>query len=151
MEALNKNKKWIAIIELISAVLLLVILFPIGFLYSLLIEPFIKSNELNKVFKYLSKFFYGIYFVIMHIFHSIAFSIDVLGNIIIGELLEKIITNKRNTWFGMKQHSISQSVGFLEKYGFLNKKGIWLNKLLSKIFGKKHCINAFKNYIKNYK
>ena len=150
MEQLNQNKKWLAIVELLIAIISAVVLFPIGFFYSILIEPFIR-NEPNKVFKYFNKFFYGIWFVFTHTLHSVAFAIDILGNIIVGELIEKLITNQKNTWFGMSNHSISQSIGFLEKYEFLNKRGIWLSNFLNKIFGKKHCINAFENYRLNNK
>lgn len=147
MEQLNEHKKYLAFIEIIVAIFLATTLIPIGFLYSVLIEPFFHKN-FKKVIKYFEGFFYGIWFVVTHTLHSIAFSIDVLGNIIIGELIEKLVTNKKNTWFGKKEHSISQSMGYLEYYNKLNKFGKFFNKLLSIIFGENHSINAFKNYKK---
>ncbi len=147
METLNQNKKWIALVEITSAIILAVILFPVGIIYSLLIQPLIFYKEF-KVFKYIKNFFAQIWHILMHLLHTIAFSIDLLGNVIVGELLELIITKQKDTWFGKREHSISQSIGFLEKYDFLNKRGIWLNRFLSIIFGQKHCINAFENYIK---
>lgn len=147
MEQLNEHKKYLAFIEIIFAIFLATVLIPIGFLYSVLIEPFFHKS-LKKIVNYFKNFFYGIWFVITHTLHSIAFSIDVLGNIITGELVEKLVTKERATWFGKKDHSISQSMGYLEFNKKLNNFGQKFNKLLSIIFGENHSINAFKNYKK---
>ncbi len=155
MEKLNENKKWIAVIELIAAILLAIVLYPIGFVYSIVIQPFIYHNRKFKVYRYVINFFYQIWFVLMYLFHSIAFTLDVLGNVIVGELIEIIITNKEflkdnsDTWFGLREHSISQAIGYIEKREALNNTGVKLSNLLSKIFGKNHCKNAYEFYIRN--
>lgn len=146
MEQLNQNKKWIAIVELLASLILSILLIPIGFVYSLLIEPFLYPFN-SKFFKYLRNFFVQIYNVLMFLFHSIAYSIDLFGNVIFGNFLELFITQKQDTLFGKSKHSISQALGFLQKYQWLNKRGVRLVKLINKIFGDKHCINAYEYYV----
>jgi len=141
--------KFYSILEIISAIILLIILFPIGVIYSLLIQPFIHFKKYN-VFKYLYNFIYQIIYVIFDTFHQVAIYIDIIGNIVIGDLMEICVLKDKNiidTWFGKKEHTISQSLGELEINGKLNKFGIFITKLASKVFEDNHCINAYNHYI----
>ncbi len=149
MEKLNKNKKWIAVIELIAAILLAIILFPLGLLYSLYL-PFRKGLNFVRFIRYWKNLFIQIYTLIMYMFHSIAFTIDVLGNVIVGELIEDLITKQENTWFGCRLHSISQSIGQVQSNNMLNKFGKFLQKSIDFVFGKNHCINAYLFKLKNF-
>jgi len=155
MEHLNKNKKWISFIELPFAIICAIVLFPIGFLYSIIILPFIYHRQSGKVYKYFSNLIFSIWFLITHLFHSIAFIIDVLGNVIVGELIEILIAKKTflrkingKTWFGNKNHSVSQSIGMLQAQNALNTFGVKLRRFVDFLFGEKHCILAYEYYLK---
>lgn len=148
METLNENKKYVAIIELLVAILLSIILFPLGIIYILFIQVFIKNQVGYFWFNYIIAIIKQIWFLIMHLFHTIAYELDVLGNVIVGDLIELFITRERDTWFANKSHTISQSIGNLEYNNKINSFGKWLSKILSFILGKNHCINAYITKIK---
>jgi hypothetical protein len=116
-----------AFITFVLAILLGAILLPVSFIYSL----FVYRKE-----RTLTSFFY-----------SNAITIDILGNVN-GELIERFVTKERNTLFGQQGVTISASLGDLEIRGKLNKKGLFLSKILNFAFNQKqHCIDAFYNLI----
>src|SRR6478735_8627319 len=110
-------KKTNKILLLIIAVLLAIILLPCMFIYSLIVsiyngtvDEFCRRNEII---------------------------IDLAGNVN-GELIEDLVVkeNVDDTLFGETTSTISSSLGELQEHNLLNSKGIWLNKLLDKIFMK---------------
>jgi hypothetical protein len=115
-------------IAFIVAVILGLILLPISFIYSFLVYLF-----QNKLY---------------YFFLNNAITIDILGNVN-GELIERLVTKERNTLFGSQGVTISASLGDLELRNKLNKKGLFLSKILNFAFNQKqHCIDAYYNLIK---
>lgn len=99
------------------------ILLPISFIYSMLVN----IRNLNQFFL------------------NNAITLDILGNVN-GELIERFVTKEKNTLFGKKGITISASLGQLEINKKLNKKGLFLSKLLDLCFKEKnHCKNAYTN------
>ena len=148
MEQLKEGKYYMAIPQFFAAIILSVILLPLGFIYSLFL-PFKRKYGPKYFVSYLYRFLVQIWRVVMYMLNRIAYSIDLLGNVIVGELLEDLITDEEYTWFGNYRHSISQSIGKLEFEKKLNKRGQWLQKTIDKIFGKYHCLNAYWTNRKN--
>ena len=142
MEQLNKKKKYLAIIEFLSAVILATVLFPFGLIYNLYL-PFKRKYNIKRLVKFFKDFVSSIYTLTMYMLHQVAYTIDVLGNVIVGELFEDIITTEEDTLFSNPKHSISQSIGYLQHIKKLNKRGLFFQKSIDKVFGKNHCINAF--------
>jgi len=142
MENLNRTKSYLAIIEFIAAVILTTILFPIGLLYSFIL-PFKKKYKRNRTFFYFKRLVTQIWYLCMLTLHQIAYNLDLLGNVIVGELIEDLITKEENTWFGSKKHTLSQSFGKLLFHNNLNSIGIKLVKIIDSFFGKNHCLKAY--------
>ncbi len=114
-------------IAFICAVILGCLLLPISFLYSFFVYLF--QNKLH------------------YFFLNNAITIDILGNVN-GELIERFVTKEKRTLFGEQGVTISASLGDLELRGKLNKKGLFLSKMLNFAFNQKqHCVDAFYNLI----
>lgn len=97
------------------------ILLPISFFYSMLVN----IRNLNQFFL------------------NNAITLDILCNVN-GELIERFVTKEKNTLFGQKSVTISASLGQLEYLKKLNKKGLFLSKLLDLCFNQKHhCLSAY--------
>lgn len=139
MENLKNNKEYLAIIEVIAATFLFWLLAPIGFFINLFL-PFFRG--LN-IYAFMNRFWINLYFGWMQFFHSTALNLDKLGNVILGELIEWIVTEELDTLFGKYENSISQAFGYLIVLQKLNKKGIFFANSIDFIFGKDHCINAY--------
>jgi hypothetical protein len=73
----------------------------------------------------------------------ISISLDIFGNVACGEFLEDCITSEENTLFMDQKTTISASVGELDYHKKLNKTGVLLSRVLSKVFEKNHSINAY--------
>jgi len=142
METLNKDKRWTAFIMLIAAILLAIILIPIGLIYSFLIMPYFVRKKKNIV-QYLKDLLYSIYVVITDICYKVALYLDILGNVLIGDFIELFVTKERDTLFGNREHTISQALGYLQVNGLLTSFGCKFVKLIDSIFGKGHCKNAY--------
>lgn len=132
---------------LIAAVVLGVFMIPIGVLYTLG-KPFYDYRK--KGFKTVMKRFgmwflkvmYQVWNVIKYTMTQVAYIIDLLGNVIVGELIEDIITAEEDTWFGRADRTISASVGKLLYDDKLNKTGILFAKFLD-LFEKNHCLLSY--------
>ncbi|MDB4301943.1 hypothetical protein N9924_00100 [bacterium] len=104
------------LILLIIALTLSGILFPIGFIYSLISLRFRFSSYLK----------------------VIAISIDQLGNVICGELFNDTLI-KGDTFnikphnFGDEDETISMVLGINKERGTLTKLGEWVSSILNKI------------------
>lgn len=132
------------ILWLISAIVLGIILLPVGFLYDL--GKCVKEAKTISFFKRFWSLIKAVFLNLSWLCGQTAIAIDLLGNVISGELLEDCLTSEENTTFRDPNITISASVGKLEIEGKLNKTGIWFSKLLSKVFEDNHCINAYNSY-----
>ena len=144
MEQLNKKKKYKAIFEVIIALIIGAILFPIGLIFAI-IQPIFFYNGKRNLILYFWNFIYQIYTVIMYWLHHLALTIDILGNVIAGDFIELFVTKERDTLFANKKHTISQAMGYLEANNLLTPFGNRIKLFIDKIFGKDHCIDAYKN------
>jgi len=126
---------------------------PIGILYTIL-KPLYdyrkrpRKERWNRTGKWVLAFLYQIWGVFKQFFLFIGYIIDLFGNVTIGELIEDFVTSTESTLFGMADVTISAALGDLKKRGLLNKNGLWLCDLLSKLDSKHedHCIAAYEMY-----
>lgn len=78
-----------------------------------------------------------------YMLYNIAIAEDMMWNVQ-GEFLEDTITAEEGTNFGMKNSTVSSSVGELELNGKLNKWGLFSTKVLNKVFNqKRHAIDSW--------
>lgn len=101
-------------ILLIIAILLAVLLFPIGWIYSLLTLR-AKPSRLNIYAK------------------TIALSIDQLGNVVLSNLFNDIMITKDGYQFGDEDETISKVLGVNKHYKTLKPLGKLLSWILNKI------------------
>ncbi len=138
-------KNLFKIVEFISAIVLAIILFPLGILYSFLTVLIFKLKFLKTILYFLKE----VYLIILDIFEKIAVIIDRLGNIIVGDLFIEIFVQKKYrylTLFKKNEITISAAFGHAYEWIYLKKSGIFFVKLLSKVFGKDHATQAYKFY-----
>lgn len=115
----------INLLLVILAIVLSVILYPIGFLYALV------------TFKLKLKDYY----------YAIAYSIDQLGNVVMSAMFNKLLIEDAKYKFGNPDWTISAVLGGNLLTMTLRPLGLWLVKILDSI-DDNHCINAFENEIK---
>ena len=108
-------------ILLIIAILLSYILFPIGFIYSI-----IKSIVKNKLYNY---------------FFTVAIAIDQLGNKICVELFNDFLITKDGYKFGHVDETISSAMGRNVLKNTLSPIGKLLDKILN-LIDKDHCTKS---------
>ena len=128
-------------------------LIPIGILYTLL-KPLYDyrkrpwKERWKRIGQWALGFLYQIWGIIKLIFLKIGYIIDLFANVTLGELIEDIVTSTESTLFGMADITISAALGDLKKRNLLNKKGLWLCNLLSKLDPQHedHCIAAIELY-----
>lgn len=140
------------IITLIGAIIVSLLMFSIGTLYSLGYSIWL-SVSLKKwyaFFQFWWRLFDGICSVIGNILFDLAYSLD-LGWNINGEIIEDMITAEENTTFNQKNISVSASTGKLELDGKLNKFGKKFSKFLNIVFRqKRHAIDSW-NFLEEKK
>lgn len=112
------------------AVLLFVILAPIGFFYSLLV--FICSSSFKAVGRKINKYF-----------RKIAYIIDVAGSIIMEELFNKLLIKEGGFSFGSAKYSISAVLGRNKIDNTLTPTGAFIGRALNMI-EKQHIEKAAK-------
>jgi len=101
-------------ILLVIAVLMSVILYPIGWFYSLI--------KFKLSFKKLGSWWY-----------VIAISVDQLGNVVMSTLFNDILIKKYGYEFGHEDLTVSAVLGVNKKMGTLTKLGKFIADLLNKI------------------
>jgi hypothetical protein len=142
-----------AILIAVTAFILGAIMIPIGFLYNLG-KPFYDSKgkpfkERMKAFvMWFLKLLYQIWVTVKKTFFYFGYLVDLLGNAVVGELIEDIVTHEEDTLFGRGDITISAALGHLKRDEKLNKTGLWLCKVLDffDINHKDHCLNAIELY-----
>ena len=130
-------------IELLAAVLISGILFPFALIFNVILIFRFKL----KFARFLIKFLVEIFKLTFDLFEKIAVIIDRLGNVILGNLFIYIFIYKEykyRTLFNKSEITISASLGHGLINGFLNSKGIKFSNFIDNVFGKDHCINAYK-------
>lgn len=150
-------------IQVIVAVILSAILLPFGLIYGILVKPtylvITAKATLKQGFvisiKYAWNFISQIWKTIERLCHYIGVVLDLAGNVIVGDLIEDIITDEEETLFGEGDATISAATGELE----VNNKTIYkigkvFSNVLNKVFREEaHCTDAYKAHLqwKNYK
>jgi hypothetical protein len=111
--------------------------------------------QLGDFIKYIATFRF--WKAVKHIVHEIAYSIDMLGNVTAGELIEDFVTPLEKTYFGLGDITISAAIGYCEwmarngKPHSLNKFGWWLSRTLNKAFNEReHCLKYYRESITNH-
>ena len=90
---------------------------------------------------------------IKFIVHEVARTIDLIGNVAAGELIEDIITPMEDTYFGIGDITISSAIGHVEYTAkrtpsAMNPRGWWLTKTLNFCFGEKaHSVDSYQKEI----
>ena len=139
---------FIGLLELIGALLVSILLLPIGFVYSLGYSIWLSITVKNwkAFFLFWWRFIDGICAAIGYILHSVAYSLDLSWNVN-GEIIEDIITHKEDTEFSKKNITVSASTGKLEIEDKLNPRGKWFSKMLNLVFKQKaHAVDSW-NYL----
>lgn len=132
--------------SLFWALLVSVLMFSIGFLYSFGYSIFMsfKKRDIKIFFKFWWRLIDGFAAALGHMLYEIAYSLD-LGWNVNGEILEDMLTTKEDTTFGQKNISVSASVGKLEIDNNLVKSGKRFSKLLNFFFNQKqHAVDAWR-------
>lgn len=139
---------FIGLLEFIGAIIVTILLLPIGFIYSLgySIWLTVTVKRWQAFFMFWWRFADGMFAAIGYMLHSIAYGLDLMWNVN-GEIIEDIITHEEHTEFSKKNIPVSASTGKLELEGKLNPRGKCFSKFLNIIFGQKaHAIDAW-NYL----
>lgn len=137
------------LITLIGAILVSILMFTIGTLYSFGYSIWL-SISLRKWYAFLTfwwRLVDGFCASIGNILFEIAYSLD-LGWNVNGELIEDLVTTEENTTFNQKNITVSASIGKLEIDGKLNTKfGKKFTKFLNILFGQKnHAVDSWNFY-----
>jgi hypothetical protein len=117
---------------LIIAIVLFVIVVPCASIYTWFYYQF-KEKENRKRYYY-----------------RIAYTIDVLANVMGGEVFEKVLCKQRksDTLFCKPNYSISEAVGKEIFESNFDYKHEWFLNILNKAFNEKnHCLEAYLNRI----
>lgn len=146
MEFTNMKNFFNSLLILFGTILVSIVIFPIGFVYSLgynIYMTFIQKDW-TIFFKLLWRIINGILTALGYIILQTCIGIDMIWNVF-GELFEDCFTAKENTDFAEAGITVSSSTGHLEVDSELNTFGKSFSKLLSLVFGQKqHAIDSWK-------
>lgn len=94
---------------------------------------------------------------IKFIVHETARTLDLIGNVAAGEMIEDVITPFEKTYFGIGDITISAAIGYIvskKKQGVdaaINKYGLFLDKVLKKSFNEEeHSYWSFQREIESH-
>jgi hypothetical protein len=138
------------------AAILLSPLILVGTIYTIL-KPLYDNFGIGiwkgfiKFFVWIATVVYNIWAVCKYAFLFVGYVIDLLGNVLVGELIEDFVTHKEDTLFGKGDCTISAALGQLKRAGDLNKFGLFICNVLSKLdpIHEDHCIAAIE--LREYK
>jgi hypothetical protein len=141
------------LILLLIAVVLGSILLPIGILWNVY-KSILKSKgykfltTIKLILLYWLRLLYQVWVVIKQTFLYVAYLIDLLGNVILGELLESTMSKSPQHLFGRGEITISAALGYLKRRNELTLVGKILCKILNKLdpHYEDHCISSIELY-----
>jgi len=93
---------------------------------------------------------------VKHAVHEVARGIDLLGNVLAGEMIEDFITPMEKTYFGLGEITISAAIGYVEHCAesnpaAMNKLGWIITKALNKSFNEeKHSVWSWEREIRDH-
>jgi hypothetical protein len=130
-------KNLVKLISFIAAVILSALLFPVGLVFNL------TELRHGRVFVTFWRFFIELVDIIFDFLLNIAVIFDRLGNVIIGDMIERLVTKEMNTTFGKNEWTISASLGKLLYDNKLKPFGLRFIGFIDSVFGTDHCIDAY--------
>lgn len=122
-----------------GAIIVSIPVLPLGLIYSIGYGIWLKKrgHRGSAIFRYAWRLIDGMFAALGHIIGEFAYGLDLMWNVIGGEMIEDGITAKEDTEFTKKNISVSASVGKLEIDGDLNKTGKNFSKVLNFAFWQK--------------
>jgi len=130
---------------LVWALLVSVLMFSIGTLYSLGYSVWytVTLKKPLAFFQFWWRLVDGFASALSNLIYEAAYSLDLAWNVN-GEIIEDMVTTEENTEFSKKDISVSATIGKLQVENKLNKFGLKFSKLLNFFFGQKqHAIDAW--------
>ena len=123
---------------LIGALIVSVLIYSIGTLYSLgySIWLSVTFKDWKAFFVFWWRLIDGFCAAIGHLFYHIGYALD-LGWNVNGEIIEDMVTAEEHTTFSQKNITVSASIGELELADKLNKSGKIMSKILNIAFWQK--------------
>lgn len=126
---------------------------PIGFLYNLG-KPFYDSKgrpfkeRMRRFGMWFLRLLYQIWTTVKKVFYYFGYLVDLLGNAIVGELIEDLVTAEEDTMFGRGDVTVSAALGDLKRDNKLNRFGTILCRMLDffDINHEDHCLSAIELY-----
>jgi len=136
------------ILLLLSGTIVFGIIILVGIIYNLfcsIIKVFQVRFYLGigHFIEYWLKLIYQVWNALKYLMLHVAIGEDLIGNAAGGKLIERLVTDQRDTLYGKGNITISAATGQQEVEGKLNKDGKWLTWALSKTLGVHHSINAY--------
>lgn len=137
------------ILELLGAIIVTILITGFGFAYSLgySIWLTITLKKWYAFFLFWWKLIDGIFAALGYMLHGIAYGLDLIWNVVAGEMIEDTITAKEDTEFAKKNVTVSASTGKLEIERKLNGTGKKFSKVLNFAFGQKAHAKDSWNYL----
>lgn len=125
-----------SIIQIIGAVVVTLLILVPGFLYTIGYGIWLKKRGSNwsTLFRFIWRIIDGSLASVAHFLGAFAYALDLLWNVLCGEMIEDFITSKEDTEFTKKNTTVSATVGKLEIDNNLNKTGVLLSKVLNIAF-----------------
>jgi len=139
-------KEFIPLGLVIFAVISAVLFIPMGLIH-ILGKPFYDVRKKGFLFAFgwwiiwMFRVIYQLWTSVKYLLFQVAYFIDLIGNVLFGELLEDIVTAREDTYLGKGGITISAALGDLAMSYDLNKTGIWLVRILGKVENN-HCQKA---------
>jgi len=130
---------------LVWAIMVSVLMFSIGTLYSLGYSVWytVTLKKPLAFFQFWWRLVDGFASALANLIYEAAYSLDLAWNVN-GEIIEDMVTAEENTEFSKKDISVSATIGKLQVENKLNKFGLKFSKLLNFFFGQKqHAVDAW--------
>jgi len=126
------------LMALIGAMLLSVVIFPLGILYSLGYSIWLSLTlkKWTAFFIFWWRLIDGYCAAVGHLLLRVAYTLDIGWNVT-GEIIEDIVTTDENTYFTTKDITVSASIGNEEVKNKLTPWGKRISKVLNIAFNQK--------------
>ena len=100
------------------------------------------------MFWWMLQIVYQFWCVVKYFFLMIGYIIDLFANVLLGELIEDIVTSEEDTLFSKGDITISAALGDLLRRNKLNKTGLLITRILTMLdkTSNNHCLDAIKSY-----